>query len=130
LEQYIQDEIPLDYDRLYKKVESILVCTGVYNPKSDWVFHLRNVFVERTNNLKSDENRSIISNSNPSRFRRVDSSGNLIDSDKKGVKKALSRKNSFVNYFDDKLNVPDMVVGNLLDAVDYIITNSEFKQSK
>lgn len=37
------------------------------------------------------------------------------------LQEALSRRNSFINYFDNKLNVPDVTVPNLLDAVNYII---------
>lgn len=37
------------------------------------------------------------------------------------LQEALSRRNSFINYFDNKLNMPDVTVPNLLDAVNYII---------
>ncbi len=45
---------------------------------------------------------------------RSSSSLNLVDKDKIELKSAMSRKNSFISYFDNKLNVPDLTVGNLL----------------
>jgi hypothetical protein len=39
----------------------------------------------------------------------------------KELKNALSRKNSFISYFDDRQNVPDVTVANLKEAVDYIV---------
>ena len=44
--------------------------------------------------------------------------------DKNELRNALSRKNSFISYFDDKDNIPDLTVDNLKDAVDYIIRSS------
>ena len=52
---------------------------------------------------------------------RSNSTTNLIDKQKNELKSAMSRKNSFISYFDNKLNVPDLTVGNLLDAVNHII---------
>ena len=41
--------------------------------------------------------------------------------DKKELHTALSRKNSFISYFDNKYNSPDLTVKTLMDAVDHII---------
>jgi hypothetical protein len=93
--------------RTTNKVESILVCTGVYNPQNDLFYHLSHLFDESTlNQAQGDENES--------------ESENL---EKIELKKALSRKNSFISYFENKYNLPDLTVDNLYDAVQHIITD-------
>ena len=37
------------------------------------------------------------------------------------LREALSRRNSFINYFENKLNMPDHTVANVLEAVTYIL---------
>ena len=51
------------------------------------------------------------------------SNGNIVDLEKDELKKALSRKNSFISYFNNRYNIPDLTVDNLLDAVEHIITD-------
>jgi hypothetical protein len=117
-------------------IESILVSTGVYNPKNDLLYHLTHLFDEAlAKNNKSEEEQEE-EESDESSFSsntlflkvssiksRSSSSLNLVDKDKIELKSAMSRKNSFISYFDNKLNVPDLTVGNLLDAVNHIISN-------
>ena len=100
---------PSQYDiltdlRATNKVESILVCTGVYNPQNDLFYHLSHLFDEST--LNSDE-----------------SNESDVSLEKTELKKAMSRKNSFISYFDNKYNLPDLTVENLYDAVQHIITD-------
>ena len=52
---------------------------------------------------------------------RVGSVPNLIGLEKSELKMAISRHNSFISYFQHKLNIPDFTVNNLLDAVKYIV---------
>ena len=127
------------------KVESILVCTGVYSPESDINYHLNNLFIDVNNNnsMDLDENgnstscenlnvnkKSFYLNSNNSstssmarrRMSREGSVGSFASaSEKSQIREALSRKNSFIQYFEGKYNTPDLCVDTLMDAVDYII---------
>ncbi len=127
------------------KVESILVCTGVYSPESDINYHLDNLFIDINNNpsMELDENGNSIScenlntnsksfylNSNNSstssmarkRISRESSVASFASAlEKNQIREALSRKNSFIQYFEDKYNTPDLCVDTLMDAVDYII---------
>lgn len=124
------------------KVESILVCTGVYNPQNDLLYHLNHLFTDgmstSQDNLSSETNRSrfsssdnlsssnefyLSSNSSQTNLAqsRPDSVPNLLNLEKQELKIAMSRHNSFIAYFDNKLNVPDITVDNLRDAVDHII---------
>ncbi len=125
------------------KVESILVCTGVYNPESDINYHLNNLFIDTNNNntMEVDENgnnayyenlnnKSFYLNSNNSStssmvrngISREGSLGSFANAlEKSQIREALSRTNSFIKYFEDKYNKPDLCVGTLMDAVDYII---------
>ncbi len=79
-------------------MESILVCTGVYNPQNDLQIYLKNLF---------DQNKSKEKGSS--------------DLDKKELIDALSRQNSLINYFENKFNMPDLTVDNISEAVDHII---------
>ncbi len=49
-----------------------------------------------------------------------------LQTEKIDSKELLSRQNSFINYFDNKLNVPDLIVDNLSDAVEHIL---QFKEN-
>jgi hypothetical protein len=106
-----------------KPVESILVCTGVYNPQNDYLFQLRNLFDQSMNlKLHEDETNGGLTLTVPSssavkkELPKTNSAAEL--------KQALSRRNSFINYFDNKLNIPDLTVPNLLDAVNYIMASN------
>lgn len=105
-------------------VESILVSTGVYNPTNDLMVHLRSLFnssIDRNNNNECiGENKN--KNSNIPIIRTE--SNNHVNLDKHELRDALSRKNSFISYFDDEENIPDLTVDNLKDAVDHIIRQS------
>lgn len=54
-------------------------------------------------------------------MRRNDSNVSMKAEELEELKNAMSRKNSFISYFDDKLNVPDVTVNTFKDAVDYIV---------
>lgn len=134
---------------VFKPVEGILVCTGVYNPQNDYLFHLRSLF-NQSMHVSTDDNNKLdksITSTTSTTDEDVESgvadlsitvptststttnpahthSSSLILRDSNAVselQEALSRRNSFINYFDNKLNVPDVTVPNLLDAVNYII---------
>lgn len=110
-------------------VESILVCTGVYNPQNDLLYHLTHLFDEAISrpdtaqtaeqSEQSDENNMFL-RVNPMNSKRS-SRGSSRDLEKNELKSALSRRNSFISYFDNRLNVPDVTVGNFLDAVNHIL---------
>lgn len=92
-------------------VESILVCTGVYNPQNDLRFHVRKL-------LKDDE----------VAFSKSAAGGRLIELpqeeaeelNENELRRAMSH-NSFISYFDDKMNIPDHTFDNLRHSVDYIL---------
>lgn len=126
-----------------EKVESILVCTGVYIPESDINYHLDNLFLDDNNNNmdvettteNSDCSKPFYVNSNNSstsslfkrRMSREMNLGNLAGVlAKKQLREAMSRKNSFIQYFEDSYNTPDLCVDNLMDAVNYIIHEKVF----
>lgn len=88
-----------------KHVETILVSTGVYNPNNDISVHLKQLFIDSNNNNTKPE--SIDFGNDPT--------------EKAELRRALSRKNSFINYFENKMNIPDVTVNTVLDAVNYII---------
>jgi len=75
-------------------VESILVSTGVYNSNNDVHAHLARIF---------DEKKS------------------LTETEKIVIKQQLSGDDYFVDYFNNKHNTPDLIVGNVSHAVDYIL---------
>lgn len=115
---------------IFKPVESILVCTGVYNPQSDMLYHLRNLFDKslRPNSINPEflPNESEgITLAVPQQITKKESSSNFLDVETMQLKEALSRKNSFISYFDNQYNIPDVTVDNLMDAVNYIINNSK-----
>ena len=136
-----------EQSRWNNRVESVLVCTGVYNPENDLLVYLRSLFnssmvlpKDSNNNMStsssnedtiSEETSSssssalVDSNNNSyisgSGLRRNDSSVSMKAEELEELKNAMSRKNSFISYFDDKLNVPDVTVNTLKDAVDYIV---------
>lgn len=110
-----------------KYVESILVSTGVYNPNNDLMVHLKNLFqtnVEININQNEDNYHNDHTNNTLSVPIIKTDSNNHFDMDKNELRNALSRKNSFISYFDDKDNIPDLTVDNLKDAVDHIIRSS------
>lgn len=87
--------------------------------------HLRNLFNSHLDKNNNDE--CFGDGSNYKNFNapiiRTESSGH-INLDKNELRNALSRKNSFISYFDDQDNIPDLTVDNLKDAVDHIIRQS------
>ena len=130
------------------KVESILVCTGVYNPQNDLLYHLNHLF---NNSARSDSQDSSDLNNNKygssdnvstSDFyisssssemnlttrNRPDSVPNLMNLEQHELKNAMSRHNSFISYFDNKYNLPDLTVDNLQDAVQHIINKEILSQ--
>ena len=110
-------------------VESILVSTGVYNPQNDLLYHLTHLFDEAIASKEpepveeSDENPLFLRVSTLNSKSKNSSTTNLVDIEKNELRSALSRKNSFISYFDNRLNVPDITVGNFLDAVQLIISS-------
>jgi hypothetical protein len=46
-----------------------------------------------------------------------------INFDRIELEAAMSCRNSFINYFENKYNIPDIKVSNILDAVNYIVYN-------
>ncbi|CAF0747107.1 unnamed protein product [Brachionus calyciflorus] len=110
--------------RQTKHVESILVCTGVYNPSNDLMVHLRSLFDSKIC-LDSNNNQADGEHLNESNYFNVPiiktDSSNQFDFDTNELRNALSRKNSFISYFDDHQNMPDLTVDNLKDAVEHII---------
>lgn len=116
--------------KAFDKVESILVCTGVYSKQSCLDFHLEALLLNDTdcnNNVNEEaENKNRVAfyqNSNNSSTASLNTSANSgsVVIDKHELKRALSRKNSFIQYFEDRYNQPDLCVDNLLDAVNYIV---------
>ena len=103
-------------------VESILVSTGVYNPNNDLMVHLRKLF--QTSKVENDApvNKSEKCLSTVPVI-NIDTSFQT-EIDKTELKRALSRKNSFISYFDDAENIPDLTVDTLKDAVSHIINSS------
>ena len=133
-----------------ESVESILVCTGVYNPLNDLNYHLDNLFndpnnnnntlVDANNNNDEAEDLNVPvkcfymnpSNSNSTNvLRKNESIVSLCEYEKNQLKKAMSRRNSFIDYFGNCYNNPDTTVDNLMSAVEHIIKNTilnKFKQ--
>lgn len=116
-----------------KAVESILVCTGVYNPQNDMLYHLKTIF-DRNLSLAPEHDEPNESDGLtlvvPDRkISKKESSANFLDIEALELRDALSRKNSFISYFDNKLNIPDVTVDNLLDAVNYIVQCSKNNSS-
>ena len=118
-------------------VESILVCTGVYNPQNDILFHLQNLFqntslADINNNASDTVGSSQSSRQNSLRSLRNDSNVNpsttkQTELEARDLQMALSRKNSFISYFDNKLNIPDLTFDNVLLAVEYIVRKYDVK---
>lgn len=122
-----------------KPVEGILVCTGVYNPQNDYLFQLRSLFEQSVHmegdtnltesNRDDEDNKSCSSLSvfMPSMSTHKSSSSTSVllrdPNAAAELREALSRRNSFINYFENKLNMPDLTVPNLLDAVNYILNS-------
>ena len=62
------------------------------------------------------------SRQNSIRSQRMTNEDSQVDGlEKRDLQRALSRKNSFISYFDNKLNIPDLTFDNLLVAVEYIV---------
>lgn len=76
------------------QIESILVSTGVYNSHNDVHAHFKKVIESKTD---------------------------LTENEKIELKRTLSQDETFVDYFNNKENIPDLIVGNLSHAVDHII---------
>lgn len=125
-----------------QRVESILVCTGVYNPEADLLIYLRSLFnathLGRTDENETEtekdsdsgvdtNNNSAVASLNP--FAKRASNASLNIEELKELKGALSRKNSFISYFDDKQNIPDVTVNNLKDACEYIVKSVKEMQA-
>lgn len=116
-------------------VESILVCTGVYNPQNDLLYHVRHLFDHSNTHKPAIESRQVHDSC------EVEDGGEenervMVANDERLVERpreqseqfneeelarALSNKNSFISYFDDKLNMPDHTFENLRHSVDYIL---------
>lgn len=125
-------------DKLHQPVESILVCTGVYNPQNDLLFHVRKLFEHKESikmaqksrkTIECDDNSGGDSSSVSSSEEYEDDDECLIERpreqseelDEAELARALSSKNSFISYFEDKLNIPDHTFDNLKHSVDYIL---------
>lgn len=151
-------------EKSQQPVESILVCTGVYNPQNDLLFHVRKLFGNKSSTKKSSSHRShqvvddhesmttrnddervitrgdsIDSSRSSSSMGNSDNSASDEDEDERLIERpreqseqfnenelaqALSNKNSFISYFEDKLNIPDHTFENLRHSVEYIIKQS------
>jgi hypothetical protein len=111
--------------KAFDKVESILVCTGVYSRQSCLDFQLESLFLDDYDNNNNNLNDSMDGRVSFYQGSNRSSSASLYNNvgtiDKHELKKALSRKNSFIQYFEDKYNQPDLCLENLLDAVNYIV---------
>lgn len=79
------------------QVEAILVSTGVYNPQNDIQVQLSKLLEASLLTSRAD-----------------------LEATKKLSKKLLG-DNSYINYFQNKQNVPDKIVNNLSDAVEHIL---------
>lgn len=136
-------------------MEAILVCTGVYNPQNDYLFHLRNLF-QQTMYLGEEgsgkEDAELLTDAcntfsltvpttgarcSISTLPSSSSTSTAVTAHKSPssasvksreeaqeaaeLREALSRRNSFINYFENKLNMPDHTVANVLEAVTYIL---------
>lgn len=112
--------------RGFQPVESILVCTGVYNPQHDLTVQINNMFKEAFLDTNNNEEAESMSSSTSSMLQRADSNASQLDLEKLELRKALSRKNSFISYFENKLNKPDLVFDNLKEAVEHIIKNNQW----
>lgn len=136
-------------EKSQQPVESILVCTGVYNPQNDLLFHVRKLFgthkptthkpheVARNDHKvqRGDEKDRVVlranSESDDSQSDEYDDTEDerLIERPREQseefnedeLARALSNKNSFISYFEDKLNIPDHTFENLRHSVDYIL---------
>jgi HAD superfamily hydrolase (TIGR01456 family) len=113
-------------------VESILVCTGVYNPQNDILFHLQNLFQhtslsDMNNNANDSYESNRISRENSLRSLRNESNTSKSELEVRDLQMALSRKNSFISYFDNKLNIPDLTFDNALLAIEHIVKKYDVK---
>lgn len=120
-------------------VESILVCTGVYNPQNDLLFHVRKLFshkspkpVELKSTPESREVATSCSEDSHANGRVLAQDEGLIEQpiepseelDESDLSQAFSNKNSFISYFDDEFNLPDHTFDNLRHSVDFILKES------
>ena len=118
--------------RANKNVEAILVCTGVYQKQCDLLFHLNSLFNTKIKSpgLSKDSSQAEIITSNQGNCNIVvtkcDDDDNDLKIETTELRTLLSRRNSFITYFDNKLNIPDLTFDNLKDAVDYIVKNEVF----
>lgn len=112
-------------------VESILVCTGVYNPQNDLLFHVRKLFEQK--NAERGAQQVSSDNENDRFMADENDDDRLIEQpreekeelDENELSQALSNQNSFISYFDDKLNIPDHTFDNLRHSVDFILRQSD-----
>lgn len=174
-------------------VESILVCTGVYNPQNDMLYHLRKLIQRQASASGQQPNLSNLSISSPTSVRSskpaspsvsaADANNNSVDVKKAGdggsgsgslmnskssssdvfddenqrtirpsksynsyptltmendpnelnaveLSAAMSRRNSFISYFDDHLNVPDHTFENLKVAIDYVLDSLGYRKQE
>jgi hypothetical protein len=118
--------------KVNKNVESMLVCTGVYQKQCDLHWHLNSLFNEKSKDARlpkeSTPNTNMIDmDSNvPNLIATSDEQEADIKIEDGKLKNLLSRRNSFISYFDNKLNIPDLTFENLNDAADYIVKNETY----
>jgi hypothetical protein len=136
-------------------VESILVCTGVYNPQNDLIFNVRKLFnashlsspplqpLNTTQQDLADTNNNFMNDKLSFNAGNADDAENNSDENERAIRRhksynsfenddinqielshALQRKNSFISYFDDQLNLPDHIFDNLKHSVEYIIKSN------
>lgn len=87
------EEHVLDINHTEKtsQIHSILVSTGVYNPNNDIEVHIEKTLKHAT------------------------------VCEKQEMKESLLTNKSYVDYFHNQDNIPDLIVSNLSNAVDYIV---------
>lgn len=145
--QSLSAVLDMDACRASSPVESILVCTGVYNPQNDFLFHIRKLLhpdsPTNADSLLRSDNKTMSNSTMILNATAMDVSSGGESSDAKvgqmrknksfnclmqreelnpvELSTALSRTNSFISYFDDRLNVPDHTFDNLKYSVNYIL---------
>lgn len=115
-------------------VESILVCTGVYNPQNDLLYHVRRLFSHaqlpsksrnqstRSEVAAGEDDERMVSNESDEDdclVAKPEEEPEQLNEDE--LNQALSTKNSFISYFEDKFNLPDHTFDNIRHSVDYIL---------
>lgn len=116
-------------------VESILVCTGVYNPQNDLLYHVRRLFSHsqlpksrnqstRSEMLLDSDERMVSNESDEDDCLVAKPEEEPEQLNENELNQALSTKNSFISYFEDKFNLPDHTFDNIRHSVDYILKQS------